>query len=239
MYQFESKVRYSEVNSERVLKLASLTDYLQDCCTFQTEGMGVGMDYLKELHGGWVLSSWEIIINQLPKLSENITVGTWPYDFKGFYGLRNFSMTNEAKECIAFANSVWVYMNTETLRPDRVPEDVIAAYHEKEEPPIEFDWSNRKIKVEGDGIEGKPVAVSHYFIDTNHHMNNGKYILVAEEYLPKEFCVERVRAEYRKAAVLGDVLYPIVYTQENQITVVLADEAKKPYAIVQFVGKCQ
>lgn len=234
MYQFESKVRYSEVNSERVLKLASLTDYMQDCCTFQTEGMGIGMDYLKGFDGGWILASWEIVINDLPKLSEKITVGTWPYEFKGFYGLRNFVVENEAKERIAFANSVWVYMNTKTLKPERVPADVLAAYHVIEEPPIAYEWSDRKIKVEGEETEAAPVAVSSYFIDTNRHMNNGKYIFVAEGYLPEDFKVGRIRAEYRKAAVLGDVLYPLVYKNEEQITVVLADETKKPYAIIQF-----
>lgn len=239
MFQFESKVRYSEVNSERKLKLAALTDYLQDCCTFQTEEMGVGMDYLKDLHGGWVLSSWEIVIKKLPVLSEVIRVGTFPYDFKGFYGLRNFCLENEQAERIVIANSVWVYMNTETMRPDRVPESVLAAYHEKEEEPIAFEWSERKIKVEGEGVAEKPIEVSHYFIDTNHHMNNGKYIMVAEGYLPEAFEVERIRAEYRKAAVLLDVLHPIIYKEENVVTVELADEANKPYAIVQFIGKCQ
>ena len=239
MFQFESKVRYSEVNSERVLKLAALTDYLQDCCTFQTEEMGVGMDYLKDFHGGWVLSSWEIVIKELPKLSDVIRIGTFPYDFKGFYGLRNFCVENEAFERIAFANSVWVYMNTETMRPERVPESVLAAYHEKEEEPIPFAWSDRKIKVEGEGVAFNLVEVSPYFIDTNRHMNNGKYIMVAESYLPEGFTVGRIRAEYRKAAVLGDILHPIIYKEENVVTVELADEAGKPYAVVQFIRNCQ
>lgn len=239
MFQFESKVRYSEVNSNRTLKLAALTDYLQDCCTFQSEEMGVGMDYLKDFHGCWVLSSWEIVIEKLPKLSDIIKVGTFPYDFKGFYGLRNFCVENEASERIAFANSLWVYMNTETMKPDRVPESIIAAYHDKEETPISYDWSERKIKVEGDGVALKPVEVSQYFIDTNHHMNNGKYIMVAEGYLPEGFEVGRIRAEYKKAAVFGDILHPIVYKEENVVTVELADEASKPYAVVQFIRNCQ
>ena len=237
--QFRSKVRYSEVNSNRKLKLAALTDYFQDCCTFQTDEMGVGMDYLKDFQGGWVLSSWEIVINELPKLSDTIHVGTWPYETKGFYGLRNFCLENEARERIAFANSVWVYMNTETLRPDRIPKSVLASYRAKEDAPIEFSWSDRKIKVEGDGLEKNPIEVVPYFIDTNHHMNNGKYIMVAEGYLPENFKVERIRAEYRKAAVLGDVLYPVLYVEEDTITVVLADEAKKPYAVVQFLKSCR
>ena len=81
----------------------------------------------------------------------------------------------------------------------------------------------------------QPVPVHSFFIDTNEHMNNGKYIMVAEAYLPEDFKVERVRAEYRKPAVLGDVLYPFIYKEENRITVALNDETGKPYAVIQFV----
>ena len=35
MYDFKSRVRYSEVNSERQLTLPALIDYLQNCCTFR------------------------------------------------------------------------------------------------------------------------------------------------------------------------------------------------------------
>lgn len=40
--------------------------------------------------------------------------------------------------------------------------------------------------------------------------------------------------EFKNAAVLGDWLYPYVY-MDNQITkVLLADEKKKPYAVIEF-----
>ena len=42
MYSFNSRVRYSEVNSEKELTLPSLLDYLQDCCMFESEDFGVG-----------------------------------------------------------------------------------------------------------------------------------------------------------------------------------------------------
>lgn len=235
MYQFKSKVRYSEVNSEKALTLAALTDYLQDTCTFQSEGLGVGMDFLRERKEAWVLSSWEIVIKDMPKVCQEISVGTFPCSFKGFYGHRNFCVTNANDEVIAMANSLWVYINYETKKPARIPEVVASAYDAVIQEPIEFDWSDRKIKFDGEGVEGQPVAVHRFFIDTNEHMNNGKYIMVAEEYLPEDFTVERVRAEYRNAAVLGDVLYPVVYTEENRITVSLNNAEGKPYAVIQFV----
>ena len=120
MYDFKSRVRYSEVNSERQLTLPALIDYLQNCCTFQSEDMNIGVEYLEQHHAAWGLSSWEIVMNRYPKLAEHITVSTWPYSFKGFYGYRNFTIKDEAGEICAFANSVWVYMDTATMRPVRI-----------------------------------------------------------------------------------------------------------------------
>lgn len=102
---------------------------------------------------------------------------------------------------------------------------------------IQYDWSDRKIRIEGTPVEKEPVLVQRFHIDTNHHMNNGKYILVAEEYLPENFKTESICVEYKKAAVIGNMLYPEVYEQQNGVTIVLADEQKVPYAIMQFRGK--
>ena len=64
--------------------------------------------------------------------------------------------------------------------------------------------------------------------------DDGKYILVAEEYLPEQVFVCGLRVEYRKAAMLGDMLYPVVTMEEKQITVTLADEKGASYAIICF-----
>lgn len=235
MYQFDSRVRYSEVNSEQQLMISSMLDYLQDCCTFQSEEMGLGVDYLAKEQVAWVLSSWEIEIIRYPKMGEKIQVGTWPSEFKGFYGSRNFLIKSEDDEVLAKANSLWVFMDTAKMRPARVKDTFVEAYGKVLEPALEGDWSERKITVPEEQVKMEPVQVAKFFIDTNHHMNNGKYVLVAEEYLPEDFNVGRLKVEYKKAAVLGDVLYPAVTVKEDEVTVVLADEVGKTYAVVQFM----
>lgn len=235
MYQFDSRVRYSEVNSEQQLMISSMLDYLQDCCTFQSEDMGLGVDYLAKEQVAWVLSSWEIEILRYPKMGEKIQVGTWPSDFKGFYGYRNFLLKGETEDVLAKANSLWVFMDTEKMRPMRVKDTFVEAYGRILEPALEGDWSDRKIIVPDKQTVMEPVQVAKFFIDTNHHMNNGKYVLVAEEYLPEDFKVGRLKVEYKKAAVLGDVLYPAVTLEEDVVTVVLGDEAGRAYAVVQFM----
>lgn len=239
MYHFNSRVSYSEVNSERTLTLPALLDYFQDCCIFQSEDLGVGVEHLDETKTAWVLSSWEIRLNRLPQMCEGIRICTWPYDFKGFYGYRNFTMEDEEGGVLADANSVWIHMDMNTMRPVRIAEAMKEAYVPDISAGLEGDWAPRKIAVPETGrMEKKePVPVARFFIDTNHHMNNGKYVLVAEEYLPEDFPVHRLRVEYKKAAVFGDVLYPSVLTEENCVTVVLAEETGTPYAVVQFIGK--
>ena len=78
--------------------------------------------------------------------------------------------------------------------------------------------------------------VKRFQIDTNHHMNNSKYVTVAQEFLPEGFVVGRIRVEYKKAAMLGDVLYPVLTTEQGKVTVVLADETEAPYAVVEFIA---
>lgn len=234
MYSFDSRVRYSEVNSEKELTLPALIDYLQDCCTFQSEELGVGVDYLKEKHCAWVLSAWEIIINDYPKLAEQIEVGTWAYGFRGFYGYRNFCIKDSQGKQRVIANSIWVFMDTDTMHPMKITDDMVSAYLPGD-PALAYEWSDRKIRIAGEGKKEEPVRVQRYHIDTNHHMNNGKYVELAEEYLPEEFKVGRIRVEYRKAAVLGDLLHPVVLTEQDRVTVVLMDEEEKTYAAVQFL----
>lgn len=237
MYSFESRVRYSEVNSEKQLTLPSLLDYLQDCCTFQSEDLGIGVDYLLKEQVAWILSSWEIEILKYPVMGETIRVSTWPYHFKGFYGYRNFQIENSRGETLARANSVWVFMDTARMRPARISEKVVAVYEKELGEPLAGNWGERKLAVPEDREKREPVQVARFHIDTNHHMNNGKYVQVAEEFLPEEFEVAGLRVEYKKSAVLGDMLYPAVTNEGDKTTVVLSDDADTPYAVVQFLRR--
>lgn len=237
MYSFNSRIRFSEVNSEKLLTLPSLLDYLQDSCTFQSEDLGVGMDYLEQSHAAWMLSSWQISISRYPEMGEKVTVNTWPYFFKGFYGYRNFTLKDENGKILAGANSIWVFMDTDHMRPSRVPDDLQMVYTEEFGDPLPGEWGDRKVPAPKAGDRMNPVQVARFHIDTNHHVNNGKYVLVAEEFLPEGFEIGGLRVEYKKAAVLGDILYPCVRAAEQAVTVALTDEAGVPYAVMEFIRK--
>lgn len=235
MYQLKSKVRYSEANSKSRLTYHALLNYLQDASTLHSEELGESGAQLFEQNMAWILSFWQICIEDMPKSSEDIIVSTWPYSTKGLFGLRNFSVENQNGENIVKANSIWVLINPKNGRPIRITDEVSSHY--PDEPKLEMDYCDRKIAVPTEYEEMPAITVPKYFIDTNNHMNNAKYVMVAEEYLPEEYDVKEIRVEYKKAAVLGDVIVPCVALTEKEATVVLTDAYGAVYAVVQFICK--
>ena len=82
MYTFDSRVRYSETDENGNLSLESVSDYMQDCTNFQSEDLGVGLEYHRQKNIMWVLNFWQIVIDEYPAMGENITVGTQAFGLK-------------------------------------------------------------------------------------------------------------------------------------------------------------
>ena len=232
MYEFDSRVRYSEVDSDQNLTILGLIDYFQDCSTFQSEDLGIGVDYLNEHQLGWVVVSYHVMIERLPRLGEHIRIQTFPYNLKGMFGSRNYAMVDDDGNRIACADSLWVLVNLATGKPPRIPADIGDRYELGS--PFTMEKTNRKILLPEDAVCEEPVPVQRYFLDTNHHMNNGKYIMVAQSYLPSDFPVASFRVEYRNQAHLGDLLHPYVTITPDRVVVNLCNEEKVPYASLEF-----
>ena len=77
MYTFDSRIRYSEIDRSGRLSIPAVVDYFQDCSAFQSEELGVGVEYLANKKRAWILNSWQIVLERRPEECEKITVGTW------------------------------------------------------------------------------------------------------------------------------------------------------------------
>ncbi|MDR0963220.1 MAG: acyl-[acyl-carrier-protein] thioesterase [Clostridium sp.] len=235
MYTFESRIRYSECDSEGSLKFSSLLDYFQDCSTFQSEDLGIGIRFLKERGLVWVLAAWQIVVEQMPHLLDNVVIGTFPHEFKGFLGTRNFFMQTKEGAYLAKANSLWTLINIETGKPVPAPSYILDKY--QIEPKLPMNYLPRKIFLPPNGQEQAPFLIKKQHLDTNNHVNNGKYIEMALEYLPDGYVIASMRAEYRKQAWLADEIHPVVFTDEERTCVSLQDAAGNVYSNVEFISK--
>lgn len=233
MYTFNGRIRYSEVGADGILTLEALMDYFQDCATFHSEEVGFGVEYLMKEKKGWVLLSWQIQVNRYPKFGEKVTISTNAYDFKRSFGYRNLMMQDENGAYVAVANSVWLYMDMEKMVPDRVEQEQVDAYTFEEKFPMEYPPT--KIKIPDVAAEkGRPIVIGSYQIDTNGHVNNVEYLRMACEAIGKEPKIHAFRAEYKKSAMLGDTVYPMIYKEKTKDTVTLCTEAGKIYATIEM-----
>lgn len=235
MYSFNSRIRYSEVDSQGKITLNSILDYFQDCSSFHSEDLNRGMEYLNEREIAWVLVSWQVEVQRYSKCGEHVVVGTWPTDFKGIFGKRNFVMNDSQENMLACANTTWTLLDRKTGRPMRIPTEISEAYQLESELPMECE--SRKIKLPENMTAEQPFEVQKFHLDTNQHVNNGKYILMAREYLPQDFEIGKMRAEYKNSAVYGDTIYPWISVEQNKVVVALCDEQQKPYVNIELERK--
>ena len=142
------------------------------------------------------------------------------------------------------ADSEWFSFDLEKGRPGKITEELIAPFKEREDvlhlPPLQ-----RKIAFPEIYQEGELIPVVQDFLDTNHHMNNAKYIALAEEVIfqctgkpailftegeekadsKREFY--SIRAEYVKAYTLGDSIFPRVAIEEDRTVVAFYNQNKE------------
>lgn len=231
-YSFDSRIRFSETGENKCLTLNGIINYFQDCSTFQSEDIGRGMKFWEEKQQVWVLSAWQIVVERYPEVCEKVTISTWPYEFKHFLGKRNFVMEDAEGKKVAYANTLWTLLDLNTGHPVNADEEYIKAYGMGEK--LDMEYAPRKIKMPKDYKEFPQFQVKAHHLDTNHHVNNGQYVLMAQEYIPTDFAVKQMRAEYKSQAVLDSVIVPKVHEENGVYTVSLDSSEGETYAIVEF-----
>lgn len=232
MYTFDSRVRYSETTPDGFLRMESLIDYLQDCSTFQSEDLGIGIGYMKERHIAWVVNFWQIDVLRLPRLGERIVTGTSPYELRGFLGMRNFMVETESGERLVNANSVWSLLNLDRMAPERVTKEMQEGYELF--PKFSMEYLPRKIAMPENMTPHESVEVTPQMLDSNHHVNNARYVGLGMEFVPEGKTIRRLCVEYRKQALEGDRILPCTAASESCVTVSLENGEHIPYAVLTF-----
>ncbi len=234
-YAFESRVRYSEAGEDGCLTLPGLANYFQDACIFESEDLGIGSGVLMQRDRAWFLISWQIVIRRFPKIGERISVSTWPFEFRGMMGKRNFVMETTAGNLLSCANSIWAFMDLRSGNAVTIDHEIADLYTCR--PPYPMQYAGRKIPIPADNQTGDVTVVHQHQLDSNHHVNNGQYLQMARELIGEDFPIGQVRAEYKKQAVLGDRIMSTIGTDGNRKVVSLHSEDGTPYAIVEFQNR--
>lgn len=231
-YSIEGRVRLSEVDFAGRLRLPMVINYFQDCSTFQSEALGLGIEHCRRQNRAWILSSWQVKIEKLPRLGDKIKVSTWASGFKRFLGERDFAMQDEEGNTLACAHSLWVFMDTDKGRMIPFKDEDVLPYGLGSS--LEGFEDSRKILMPEGGIKADPFPVRREQIDTNQHVNNCQYVQMALELIPGGEDIRKIRVSYKQSATYGAYIYPELVKEEDGYVVALNNEARQPYAIVEL-----
>lgn len=234
MFEIKRTVGCSNVGVDGKLTLGSAIDFMQDCSMFQLNSLKTLMKYFDYHNLGMYLVSRQIGIVRMPVYGENLIIRTWIYECNRVYGYRNTIVYNEdGCPCIT-TYAIGAFIDLSTNRPFCMPDDMIQGVLMCEKFPMEY--LPRKIAIpKNEAMVANPTTVLKYHLDYNNHVNNSKYVSIAEEYLPEDFKAKRIRVEYKVPAKYKDILMPYIYRiNSNSITIDLCNEQGITYAIIEF-----
>jgi len=205
VYEQRLRLRSRDVDMFRRLRSSELFHLLQEASIRHTEQLGMGRD--KTLDRGilWVLMMQRIEIARMPEYDEDIVLKSWPGRTMHLLFPRHYGISTPAGETLVRASALWCLVDSESRR---------SVFPEKYGVEIEGVVTGEEIELPGVLQSAESAAhgdftVPYSFVDINGHMNNARYVDVAEDMLglaAQGRKLRAVRTEYQSEARLGETL---------------------------------
>lgn len=171
IYSITHQVAYYECDINQQMTLPALIQVMIKASEEQSDSLNRGSAFVNELGLGWVITNYELAINRLPRLGENIHFSTKATAHNKFFCYRDFYIDDENGNRLVTVESVFVLMDLTTRKIKAVDETVIA--------PFESEKINRIKRFEKIpelvNPNTQPYRVRFYDLDGNQHVNNAIY----------------------------------------------------------------
>ena len=205
IYLQRLKLKSSDVDMFRRLRLSELFRLLQEASIRHTEALGMGRD--KTLDKGilWVLLMQRAEISRMPCYDEDVVLRSWPGQTMHLLFPRYYSMETAAGEALLKASAIWGLVDSETRKvvfPERYGVE-IPGLETGEEIALPSAIRKQACSRERD------FTVPYSFVDLNGHMNNTRYFDLAEDCVgaaARGLALREVRTEYMSEVRFGETL---------------------------------
>ena len=223
-YRKQYKILSSDTDALRRLRLSRLLTFLQEAAIAHTEQLGAGR--AKTLDRGllWVLTLQQVAVTRLPEYDETVTLESLPGEMMHTFFPRYYRLTDECGGALVNASALWMLMDCKT-RSMAFPEEVGVEIH-----GVRPDWAialPRAPKLPQGG-EPQPFTVPYSYVDLNGHMNNTRYLDLAEDRMPpalREKNICEILTEYTGEAKLGETLR--LTSQADETTFLMSGAGEK------------
>lgn len=234
MFERDFIVEYVDIDSNNQMSDYGFFKHLQEIGCLHASHCGYGLNDVEKTRVAWIILDWKLKVFSRPSWNAKIHIKTWPSQIDMVSCFRDYVVLDENGNKLAIATSRWILLNVDTHRISKITPDVIDAFS----PilPSVFDTEIEKLK-EPDSYESVfEYTILKRDIDTNHHLNNLNYIILAKEAIPENMNFSGVEVMYKHQCVLGDtVLFKYHKINENEhIVAVKSMDEKTLHAIIRL-----
>lgn len=172
---------YSVMGANRHVRMDRLLSLFQDAAGIHAHQMGVsGFDLVKK-QLKWVISRYQIRVNQPLRWPGPFTLRTWRFPWKNLYEIRRFEIVSPDGILHIQAMSVWVMVRADNTRPVRLSAHMPPELMTPDGMPPDL-WDNSPDLSVWD--HEKRLGIRIHDLDLNQHVNNTVYVTWALESLP-------------------------------------------------------
>ncbi|GMO61437.1 MAG: thioesterase [Termitinemataceae bacterium] len=182
VFEKQYTVTVGDVDKTESAKPSYIFDIFQELTTVHGSDLGIGINEIKSLGMGWVLSRFSVEILRRPKFGETFIASTWPRGPNKLFMLRDYLIKDSSDNVIVRSRSRWIVIDIEKrspMRPDSLP--LALPLNEGRDALVNDGAALKK----HEGLEKKCSRTAVYSdVDFNGHVNNARYIQWVQDACP-------------------------------------------------------
>ena len=219
------RIRHYECDAFGHLDNANYVRYMQETAFDASAAAGYDSDAYNALGRSWLIRETDIEYIKPTRYGDTLKIKTWVMDFQRVRSRRAYEISSQNHNgLVANASTDWVFLENDTNRPAKIPEEIKEAFF-PDGPPASFA-EREKFPQPPPPPVGKfsmQLSVAWHDLDSVQHVNNANYLKYTEEcgmqviaahgwpigrMIDEGFAIfiRRHQIQYLQPAVLGDDL---------------------------------
>lgn len=230
-YRTCMRVGSRDVNLFRKLKTSALFELFQELSVVHADILGFGTDQVLSRGIVWVITMQRVEIERMPAEQELIYLETWTGKTTHLLYPRFYRICDEAGNVLIQASSLWTLMDIESrkmLSSEQFGHEMVDMTSGVE---IALPGAPKKAMAENSGS----FTVPYSYLDQNGHMNNTRYLDLAEDLIPAPLEGKRLKtivSRYQNEARHGELIE--LQWQEKDGVYRISGGGEKKYFTINF-----
>ncbi|TPR24226.1 acyl-ACP thioesterase [Apilactobacillus micheneri] len=184
-YSEKHRVTYYEADFTKRMTLAMMLDVIILASEDHSDYLGVGADFVRKFGVTWIVIQYNVDINRMPTVDEEITVTTKSKSYNKYFAYREFKIKDENGDLLVHMTGLWAVMNYEARRIASIPSEIVTPFGAEKVNKV--PKLMKPLKVDLDNSNHRRFSVRYTDIDSNKHVNNAHYMDWMINVLPSEF----------------------------------------------------